>query len=341
MKPLISVIIPVYNVEQYIVECLESVRVQTFRDYEVIIVNDGTKDRSAELTEQFIRNHCLANWSVLHKENGGVTSARNAGLDAAQGNWILFMDSDDWLESNALEVLAEHTKNPVDLVIGGYQAYDQTAGTTEVWSDYPCDFGVMPENLGKLHSFSVCWGRLYKKAIIDQNHLRFDERIRYGEDHAWQFDYQKNIDSFAYAHEILYNYRIFRDGSMTTKLVTPQMQFYIGEHMYRFFDGIDQDQIWRSLLNNPRLLSATWSVLSSNIVNDILNQEYSTAREKMKSSLGKSVEHAFAPRNKKEQLFMWMWRHSFVMLCAFVKVYYGNFETLRRSKLVQVLSKRK
>ena len=342
MKPLISVIIPVYNVEQYIVECLESVRVQTFHDYEVIIVNDGTKDRSAELTANFIKEHGLANWCIVDKENGGLSSARNAGMDVARGDWIFFVDSDDWIEPKALEVLTDCLRrNPADLVIGGYQAYDQTTGTTEVWSDYPCDFGVMPRDLGKLHSFSMCWGRLYKKTIIDQHSLRFDERIQYAEDNPWQFDYIQRISAFSCTNQVIYNYRINRAGALTSQHVTPRMKYHNAEYMYRFYATVDKQLAADSLKENPRLLSVTWGVLTTNVVNHILDNEYSTARKKIHSELSRAVITAFAPRSKKEKIFLWLWKYSFVLLCAFVKVYYGNFETLHKSKLLQVLSKRK
>lgn len=341
MKPLISVIIPMYNVEQYIEDCLESVRTQTFQDFEAIIVNDGTKDNSAVLAAAFIEKYGLENFRLIHKENGGPSSARNVGLDAAVGEWIFFLDSDDWLRQDAFSALSDCLRrNPSDLVIGGYQACNQATGRTEVWSHYPCEFGLIPKDLDKLYSFSFCWGRLYKKEIIDANQLRFDERIEYAEDNAWQFDYNRRINSFSYTHEVIYNYRINRAGSLTKKLVTPRMKYHIAEHMYPFYENLENDLMADSLLINPRLLSVTWNVLSTDVINDILDEEYRRARGKIHSALGEAVNQAFTPRSKKEKFFLFLWRHSFLMLCVFVKIYYNNFDVVRRSKAMQVFSKR-
>lgn len=342
MAPLISVIIPVYNVEKYIVECLESLKNQTFRNFEAIIVNDGTKDNSAVLAEEFIEKNELKDYRIIHKKNGGISTARNAGLDVAQGEWVFFLDSDDWLIAHALEILVDCLqRNPSDLIIGGYQAYDQISGKYEVWSNYPCATGQLPKDLGKLHSFSFCWGRLYKKEIIDSHHLRFDERILYAEDNAWQFDYLRKAKSFSYADEIVYNYRINRSDSSTGKLITPQMKYHVAEHMYSFYSELVPEQISDALKENPRLLSVTWGVFSTNITNDILDKEYRRARSKLHSDFGKTIIRVFSPRSKKEWLFLLLMRYSFAMLCIFVKIYYSNFEVLRRSRVLQVLSKRK
>lgn len=337
---MISVIIPVYQVEQYIWDCLESVRAQTFQDFEVIIVNDGTKDSSAVLADAFIQQYCLKNFRIVHKKNGGLSSARNAGLDVAAGEWIFFLDSDDWIAANALEALDQcRQKQPSDLIAGGYQAYDQNTGEMEVWSNYPCEFGLMPEDLDKLHSFSFCWGRLYKRSIIEEHGLRFDERVEYAEDNSWQFDYMQWISAFSYTNEVIYNYRINREGALTKKLVTPRMKYYIAEHMYPFFSKLEKELVSDSLRENPRLLSVTWDVLSTNVVNDILDKDYRSAREKIHSDLGNAVNQAFLPRSKKEKIFLTLWRYSFPLLCVFVKFYYGNFDALRRSKLMRILSK--
>ena len=103
--PKISIVIPVYKVEKYIGVCIESVQNQTLKDIELILVDDGSPDKSGEICDQYASKDDRI--KVIHKKNGGVGQARNDGLDLATGEWIIFCDSDDWLETNALEELVK------------------------------------------------------------------------------------------------------------------------------------------------------------------------------------------------------------------------------------------
>jgi glycosyltransferase involved in cell wall biosynthesis len=338
----ISIIIPVYNTEKYIIECLESVKAQTVSNYEVILVNDGSTDNSAELIANYISKNNLSHFHLINKENGGVSSARNVGLSRAQGKWVLFFDSDDWVEPNCLqELLSVADESGADLIIGGYQAYNQGTGHSEVWSHYPCDSGRIPEDMHNLYSFSFSVARLFKKAIIDEHQLRLDERIKYAEDNAWQLDYVSHIKSFAYTHEVIYTYRINTGEQLTSRTVTPMMKRHRWEHLQSFlakYDTMDVDSV---LSKNPRFLSVVWGILTDAVILDILDNKYKEAKEKLKSPFSKSVITAFSPRSKKESFFLFLWKYSFLLLCVFVKVYYGNFEHLRKSKLLKLISKRK
>lgn len=342
MTPEISIIIPVYNVQKYIIECLDSLRAQSDGNYEAILVNDGSTDNSGQIIDDYIAKHKLSNFRVINKENGGLSSARNAGLAAATGKWVLFFDSDDRLEPDCLqELLRVANQSRADLIIGGYQAYDQSTGQTEVWSNYPCDGGTIPQDMHNLHSFSFCWGRLYKKSIIDQNGIRFDERLKYAEDNAWQFDYIQNIDSFAYSHKVIYNYRINTAEQSTSKLITPMMKRHRFEHLQRFLAHFNELDIADILMKNPRLLSVVWGILTDAAIIDVLDKNRKAAKAKIHSPLSAAVIAAFVPRSKKERFFLFLWKRSFLLLTLFVNVYYGNFERLRKSRLLKAISKRK
>ena len=116
-KPLISVIVPVYNVERYLPRCIESILKQTYTNFELILVDDGTPDRSGIICDRYAEKDSRIR--VIHKENGGVSTARNAGIDAAKGEWITFVDSDDWVSVKYLELLAECLdQNDYDLIVG-------------------------------------------------------------------------------------------------------------------------------------------------------------------------------------------------------------------------------
>ncbi len=340
--PEVSIIIPVYNSHSYVIDCLESIAAQTVADYEVIIVNDGSTDNCEQLITDYISQNNLSDFHLFSKPNGGISSARNLGLSKAQGKWVMFVDSDDWLEPDCLrELLSVADRSCADLVIGGYQAYDQISGHKDIWSHYPCDGGSIPEDINSLHSFSFIWGRLYQKEIIDHNGLRFDERIKYAEDNAWQLDYLCYAKSFAYSHSILYNYRINNGEQITGKLINPMMKRYRWEHLQGFLSTYPHTDIDDVLKKNPRFLSVVWGILTDAAIIDILDKKKKQAKAKVRSSFSKSVVAAFSPRSKKEKIFLFFWKHSFLMLRVFVLVYYKNFENLRSSKLMNLISKRK
>src|SRR5690606_27364966 len=120
IMPKVSVIIPVYNAEKYLRECLDSVLAQTFTDFEVLLINDGSTDASGKICDEYAEKDSRI--KVFHKENGGVSSARNLGLDNAKGEWISFVDSDDTIEQETLATLANEVKDlDIDGVIFGYK----------------------------------------------------------------------------------------------------------------------------------------------------------------------------------------------------------------------------
>ena len=125
--PLLSVIVPVYNVEAYVARCVESILNQTYKNLEVILVDDGATDASGAICDTFAAQDPRVR--VIHKENGGLSSARNAGLETATGEYITFVDSDDWIEGDALEkLLAAALEHQVELVVGGRYDVDGKTG---------------------------------------------------------------------------------------------------------------------------------------------------------------------------------------------------------------------
>ena len=120
--PKISVIVPVYNVKEYLEECLLSIYAQDFQDFEVILVDDGSTDGSGELCDALESSR--ENLKVIHKSNGGLSSARNEGVRYATGEWLVFVDSDDIIPDNAFSNMMKYAKHNVDVVIGKFQTFD-------------------------------------------------------------------------------------------------------------------------------------------------------------------------------------------------------------------------
>lgn len=188
--PEISVIIPVYKAEDTLQRCVDSVLAQSFTDFEIILVDDGSPDRCGEICGAYAARDSRI--SVIHKTNGGVSSARNAGLDIARGSRVLFLDSDDSLAPDCMDVLTAHD---ADLVIGGISILDsegniseQLTGKDELLlpSDYPDRFPAML--LGK--QLSYLHAKLYRADIITAHGLRFEDyRLTFAEDTVFNFTY--------------------------------------------------------------------------------------------------------------------------------------------------------
>lgn len=217
---LISVIVPVYNVEEYLPQCLKSVSSQTYRNLEIILVDDGSTDRSGEICDEWSRKDPQIR--VIHKKNGGVSSARNEGLKAAAGTLIGFVDSDDWLEPDMYEKLAsaleEHPE--ADAVSCGYVDYPYGAefpvprGTKPLAPCGPADAAIAL--LERNGYFSSVWNKLFRKDLVMPagKPVLFDTTLAFGEDEVWLAAVLRRCRRMAFVPEGLYHWRP-RAGSVT------------------------------------------------------------------------------------------------------------------------------
>lgn len=215
--PKISIIVPVYNVEKYLPRCIDSILSQTFTNFEVLLIDDGSKDRSGAICDEYARKDDRV--YVVHKENGGVCSARNAALDVAKGDWLYFVDSDDVILPNALETFMFLIKSKTKFVMAGFTISEEKGILVEQPRTLKyCDLSVL-EALKEMYvpsDFSYqgfLWCKLFKRDIIQQNHLRFDERICFNEDRLFIVEYLCCCkEHISYATKPVYNY-IRRDNS--------------------------------------------------------------------------------------------------------------------------------
>ena len=215
MNQLVSIIVPIYNVQNYLEECVNSLLAQTHKEIEVILVDDESPDNCPQMCEDFAKKDSRI--KVIHKKNGGLSSARNAGLDIATGNYIMFIDSDDFVEHNMVEeLLAIKTQNNTDIACVGMYRY--TNGTAEVIPKTVSKKNIeILDNttaLKRLISRSIdcsSCNKLYSKTIIGKS--RFKEG-RNNEDHPFLFElYQKN-GAIAYTNKAYYYYR-YNQASIT------------------------------------------------------------------------------------------------------------------------------
>lgn len=210
---LVSVIIPIYNVEKYLPKCLDSVINQTYKNLEIILVDDGSPDNSGKICDEYAKKDKRI--KVIHKNNGGVSSARNVGLSETNGNWIAFIDSDDWIEINYIEILINVAiRNNSDIVICGYNRV--VGDNSEALN---CDNTVRQYNKKKFllycltpqTGFGFCHMKIIKKDIIKD--IKFSENLTVGEDALFNIMLSENIkNDVSFVKKALYNYRINNDS---------------------------------------------------------------------------------------------------------------------------------
>lgn len=220
--PLVSIIIPVYNAQDCLGKCLNSIISQTYQNLEIICVNDGSTDQSLREIEKF--SGVDDRITVVDKPNGGVSSARNAGLKRAKGQYIQFVDSDDAITETMTSTLVNTiiTDNS-DLVICGYQSQE---GEVYLSLDRQCllkdAFHQAFSRLLPTACFNPPWNKLYKKALISDEFL---ETLPLGEDMVFNLNYMKNCGAVSLIHETPYIYTVDRTGSLSTKYHAKQYEY--------------------------------------------------------------------------------------------------------------------
>ena len=196
-SPKISIIVPVYNVEKYLRRCLDSIAAQTFTDWECICIDDGSPDNSGKILDEYAEKD--SRFAVIHQANGGVSAARNAGLDATRGEWIAFVDSDDWVEKEMLlKLISTDGSDSAELIVCGTQ------------DTLNLNTFLVSKNLEGNNTFNVLfssvWAKLYRRKIIEENKLHFPIGIKLGEDTFFTYSYLANINLICYVDGNFYHY---------------------------------------------------------------------------------------------------------------------------------------
>ena len=260
---LISVIVPVYNVEAYLPRCVDSILNQTYSNLEIILVDDGTKDDSDKICDDYAEKDRRIR--VIHKENGGLSSARNAGIDIARGEYLAFVDSDDWIEPDALESLLRTAREQqTELVIAG--RWDVKAKTGEKKK------GLCPEKLETIpaeeavrriftwdHCDSASWDKLYHRRLFRE--IRFPVG-KICEDVPIMYRIVLDAGRVAMLDKPVYNY-FHRDGSITTTKTISEKTFHFSQHTEIILADIRKN--WPQLETEARYLrvrSLVYSVQS-------------------------------------------------------------------------------
>ncbi len=214
-EPTISVVVPVYNAQKFLDECLSSLLGQTFKDIEVICVDDGSTDESGRMVDAAAENDSRVR--AVHQQNAGVSAARNKGLELARGSYVLFVDSDDFIRRDTCQILHDVAqRDDADIVVFGGKTFP-----VSFWAD-----GCFAKNeatyrgnsidalLGEPGSNPLMCNKLYRRSLLADNGLRFNADLRLGEDNAFQFCTFPCAKVVSFTPEVLYFYRNHKDSAV-------------------------------------------------------------------------------------------------------------------------------
>ena len=295
-KEKVSIIVPIYNVEKYLEKCLKTILNQTYENLEIILVDDGSTDKSSIICDEYCEKDKRI--KVIHKKNEGVSSARNKGIKESTGKYVVFIDSDDYVVNNYIEILYKYMiDNNVDLVISNAIDVNEEGvilklkETNDLFMNKEeCLKGLLSED----NFYHTCWGNMYRKDLLEK--IRFNCEYRMSEDLDFLYRYIKHIRSAYFLSKNMYYY-LKREGSETNSIYSEKWtdelkicNFIISEivelendlHKYakRKYIRLNINQAYKFTLNKNQIKN-----FKNNIKlykNDIFNSKVFDNKEKLK-----------------------------------------------------------
>lgn len=212
-EPLVSIIVPIYNVEKYIVKGVESLCNQNYNNIEIILVDDGSPDRSPELIDDLAQRDKRI--KAIHKTNGGVSSARNVGINHSNGDYIMFVDGDDWVDPSYVSFFVNMIVESNHSIGMNYNYY-YDSGRTNIDSN---DFTIIDKNIAARSIYNgdifvAVWNKIYSKVFLDKNQIRFNEAIWFGEGMLFNIECLKYTNEIAVCKKSLYHQTPNQESAM-------------------------------------------------------------------------------------------------------------------------------
>lgn len=300
--PQISVVVPVYNVEKYLRECLDSLANQTFEDFEVICVNDGSDDSSLDILEEYASED--ERFKIVSQENKGLSGARNTGMNYIKGRYLLFLDSDDWLELNALELLYNHANAlNSEMVIFPYRYFNQETKQYEE-NDFTklnmfdssvdnknFNYKNIPETVFRIPHESI---KLYDVKTLKKLAVKFPEGLNY-EDAYFFYKIFFKLNKVSIIRTPIYNYRIRNDSICTTGT---EKSFDIFKILTSIENFLKEDEIYESFKDEFIL----FTVINLKFVYLRLDERF---RDRYLEKIKKNYEFFSLNQVKKDHLNTW------------------------------------
>lgn len=282
---LVSIIIPVYNIEKYLAKCLDSVVNQTYKNIEIIVVNDGSTDSSCEICQEYLRKDPRI--IILNKKNGGLSSARNYGLEQIKGKYVMFIDGDDWIDAHCIESCMNNVDESIDVILFPYiREYTNKSIKNDIFKENRIDFeenhikdvllkrifGLSKENINKpdrLEDLSSAWGKLYRSDLV-KNEKFVDTKIIRTEDIWFNINILYKCKKVIFIKSTYYHYNKENMLSLT-KEYNPgifERRYNLYKLMNKFILDNNLSEEFSEALNNRiviNLLGLNRSILNSNL----------------------------------------------------------------------------
>lgn len=220
MTPMVSMIVPVYNSEKTLSRCIDSILNQTYRDFELILLNDGSTDTSGEICDAYAKRDSRVR--VVHKENTGVSDTRNRGIDLARGEYLQFLDSDDWITPDATALFVRTaTEQQCDMVISQFYRVigEHVSQKGAIDEDGLMDRSTYANHMMQKPAdfyYGVLWNKFYKRSIITEHRLRMDHSISWCEDFMFNLEYVRHTQTI-YAMKVPVYYYVKTKGSLVSQ----------------------------------------------------------------------------------------------------------------------------
>ncbi|WP_448779204.1 glycosyltransferase family 2 protein [Bacteroides congonensis] len=272
---LITIIVPVYKVEKYIVQCIDSILGQTYTHFELILVDDGSPDRSGVICDGYAERDSRVR--VLHQQNAGPSRCRNRGIELASGKYLCFIDSDDWVDADYLASMVRELKEDVDLVVSGLILEKKERSIIQCEHN---EFTMKDKNA--FHSLIVKrllfgpYQKIFKTSVVKENRLAFPENICYGEDRLFNYSYLYHVNSIVTIDNATYHYRIHEKGSLASNVYWNMfdLEYIQWKALYQLYKERD--------LLSEESNSYHWKAFYWLIVDNILNPYQWTYRKTWK-----------------------------------------------------------
>ena len=304
----VSVIIPVYKAEYFLDKCVNSIINQTYENLEIILVDDGSPDNSPKMCDEWAKKDKRI--KVIHKENGGASSARNKGLEDCTGDYIYFCDSDDFIEINCIEKLVDKIKDN-DVVIMGYNKVNGDKITAKVYNDKLSQNEFISEIIHEW-DFGLLWNKLYKKEFIKS---KFNEKFKIREDLLFNSEYFKNVKKIGLINEPLYNY-IDNPNSLTkgAKTIPFEQLKTIHLNMLELLNQIDESIVPHQ---NATYLKSFINILKPFVYSKLKKEDKEVVFNYLEDDTIKESFKNYKTINLKESIFIFLLKHKKINLLLF------------------------
>lgn len=259
----VTLIIPIFNTGEKLYRCLESVKSQTFADFECLMIDDGSKDESPQIIEEYAQKD--SRFKAIHKENGGVSSARNEGLKKAKGEWVVFLDSDDSIKPNHLEAMLAAVDSDIDIVFTGYEQ-TLTGGRIAEGHQYVACKYKEKDGVAKFLSetdtlrYMVPWDRMYRRRVIADAGILFDLNLSLSEDRLFCYQYLLYARGIVTISAVTY----MHDASDLNSLSNRFYPFQVNAYRYDTFVKATEELFSRFELSDYAVFEMwkyTWNIL--------------------------------------------------------------------------------